>query len=288
MAASSAAACSSSRTRQPMHNGRSLRCVRSAAGAAAEARVTVSRCRTATAGPRYSATATSGNSARCRATVTPGRQSCDSKGDTWSYRPPRHFHMPNLPVGSTSPAASSSRTHRCTGLPGDGHLLRLQRFHDRGRHHPARAALHELAHPPPGRDAGHAADRLVDVTQVGGHDRLKLIRGHTRRRDRRRGGPNSGNKVLAALGPPSARYRRRSTAAAAGECGSPNAAPRRTGRGTSAVPPRGGCRTPRGRYPSASATATPARAARCCDRAGALQARARRAVVSGEEVRCRA
>jgi hypothetical protein len=78
MAASSAAACSSSRTRQPMHNGRSLRCVRSAAGAAAEARVTVSRCRTATAGPRYSATATSGNSARCRATVTPGRQSCDS------------------------------------------------------------------------------------------------------------------------------------------------------------------------------------------------------------------
>jgi len=33
-------------------------------------------------GARYSATATSGNSARCRATVTPGRHSCDSHGDT--------------------------------------------------------------------------------------------------------------------------------------------------------------------------------------------------------------
>jgi hypothetical protein len=83
--------------------------------------------------------------------------------------------MPDLPAGSASPAASSSRSHRCTGLPGDGHLLRLQQFHDRGRHHPARAALHELAHPPPGRGrhiiSGHAAGQLVDVPQVGGHGR---------------------------------------------------------------------------------------------------------------------
>jgi len=52
-----------------------------------------------------------------------------------------------MPAGSTSPGASYSRSHRCTGLPGDGHLLRLQQFHDRGRHHPARAAavLHRYA-----------------------------------------------------------------------------------------------------------------------------------------------